>query len=229
MRQKSNEIRYRAMIAVHNHRGERLQEPQSFDKFMSKSASPDTLANMQRHSRPLFHAMLCEQLAQVGIKVEYGMEVTDYFEDSANRRAGVVIKDGSRHEADLVVAADGVRGKSWPLVVGEPVPARSSGDAIFRVAYPVELAIADPMIAERFPLREDGFSVMEMWVSPGCQVFFWRNEREMHWAITHPDDGGAAESWGNKVDPEQALKFVITDRERLVFVVLTHAADSHPH
>jgi 2-polyprenyl-6-methoxyphenol hydroxylase-like FAD-dependent oxidoreductase len=90
--------------------------------------------------------------------------VVNYFENGDDGKAGVVLKDGSRHEADLVVAADGVRGNSWPLVAGHPVPARSSGHAIFRVAYPVENALADPMIAERFPLLEDGRSVIEMWV-----------------------------------------------------------------
>lgn len=154
--------------------------------------------------------MLTEQLAQVGLKVEYDMQVREYFEDISKAKAGVVVKDGFRLEADLVIAADGVRGNSWPLVAGEPVPARSSGDAIFRVAYPVELALADPMIAERFPLRDDGYSVMEMWVSPGgLQVFFWRNELEMNWAMTHPDTGNAKESWGNKADPEDAIKYVL--------------------
>lgn len=160
MQEKAREIQFHTMVAIHNQRGEQLQAPAHFESFMSKSTSPQARANMQRHSRPLFHAMLSEQLAQVGIDVEYSMEVTKYFEDVSKGRAGVVTKDGSTYEADLVVAADGVRGNSWPLVAGEPVPAQSSGDAIFRVAYPVELALADPMIAERFKLREDGESAL---------------------------------------------------------------------
>ena len=116
-----------------------------------------------RHSRPKFHAMLLEQLDKCGIEVEFDKEVVDYFEDATSRRAGVLLKDGSKYEADLVVAADGVRGRSVSLVAGGPVPARSSGNAAFRVAYPVELALADPVIAERFKLKEDGRSVMEMW------------------------------------------------------------------
>lgn len=162
MQDKARKIQFRTMVAIHNERGEQLQEPKPFSSFMSKSATPEAQANLQRHSRPLFHAMLKEQLAQVGLEVEYGMGVTEYFEDVSRRRAGVVVKDGSRYEADVVVAADGVRSKSWPLVAGEPVPARSSGAAIFRVAYPVELALADPMIAERFKMREDGESTRKV-------------------------------------------------------------------
>lgn len=107
--------------------------------------------------------MLLEQLDKLGIAVEYDREVVEYSEDCTAGRAGVVLKDGSRYSADLVVAADGIRSASRSLVAGEPVPARSTGNAVFRVAYPVEIALADPVIAERFPLREDGRSVLEMW------------------------------------------------------------------
>ncbi|KAK5133283.1 hypothetical protein LTR08_008017 [Meristemomyces frigidus] len=160
-----------------------------------------------RHSRPKFHRMLLEQLAETAVKVEYDMEVMDYFEDASRGRAGVILKDGSKYEADLVVAADGLRGNSWSLVAGKPVPAKSSGKAIFRVAYPVELALADPMVAERFKLQEDGRSVLELWTGPDIQSIFWRNQHEMHWAVTHDDDGSAAESWGHKATPEEVLKY----------------------
>lgn len=106
--------------------------------------------------------MLLEQLAKSGIEVEYDKEVVDYFEDGS--RAGVVLKDGSKPAADVVVAADGLRGASWGLVAGHPVPAKSSGSAIFRASYPVELAMADPLVAERFKLRDDGRSVCEVWI-----------------------------------------------------------------
>lgn len=43
------------------------------------------------------------------------------------------------------------------------MPAQSSGTAIFRAAYPVELAVQDPMVAERFKLVEDGRTVFELW------------------------------------------------------------------
>ena len=76
----------------------------------------------------------------------------------------MVFKDGSRHEAYLVVAADGVRSPSWSLVAGHPVPARSSGGAIYRTAFPVEIAMVDPMVAERFKVQDNGRSVMELWL-----------------------------------------------------------------
>lgn len=114
--------------------------------------------------RPKFHAMLLEQLAKNGVTIEFEKEVIDYYEDATTKKGGVILQDGSKHEADLVVAADGLRGRSWNLIAGKPVPAKSSGGAIYRTAYPVELAIKDPMIAERFKLQEDGRSVFELWM-----------------------------------------------------------------
>jgi 2-polyprenyl-6-methoxyphenol hydroxylase-like FAD-dependent oxidoreductase len=165
MLHENEEIAYEPMIAYHKHTGERIAGPMHFTELLSTNIKQDMMPKrIYRHSRPKFHAMLLRQLRSVGIEVEYGHEVVDYFEDAEATKAGVILSDGSKHAADLVVAADGVRGKSWPLVAGHPVPARRSGHAIFRVAYDVETALADPMIAERFPLLENGRSVIEMWV-----------------------------------------------------------------
>lgn len=136
--------------------------------------------------RPDFHAVLLEQLKAIGIYLEYGKEVVDYFENAQGGQAGVVLEDGSKHSTDLVIAADGVRSPSWGLVAGQPVANRSSGNAIFRVAYPVEHALTDPMIAEHFQLTEDGRSVMEMWAGPGAYAMFWRNKDFMTWALNNP-------------------------------------------
>lgn len=84
-----------------------------------------TPVQMTRHSRPKFHAMFVEQLGKCGIEIEFDKEVVNYYEDMETGDAGVILKDGSRHGADLVVAADGVKGRSWSLVAGGPVPARS--------------------------------------------------------------------------------------------------------
>jgi 2-polyprenyl-6-methoxyphenol hydroxylase-like FAD-dependent oxidoreductase len=122
-----------------------------------------TPMKVYRHSRPKFHAMLLRQLSRIGIEVQYGKEVAEYSENLEKGRAGVLFKDGSRQEADIVIAADGLRSASQDLIASHPVPARSSGAAMFRAAFPVEYALADPMVAERFKLMDDGRSVIEMW------------------------------------------------------------------
>ncbi|CAK4030915.1 FAD NAD(P)-binding domain-containing [Lecanosticta acicola] len=212
LEEREREVAYKPMISFYNHRGERLAGPFNTSNVVSKNWQHlgDEDSPITRQSRPKFHSILLEQLRKIGIEVEYDNGVVDYFEDAPNQVGGVVLEDGSKHTANVVVAADGVRSKSWSLVAGHPVPAKSSGNGIFRVAYPVELALADPMIAERFRLYEDGRSSTELWVGPGLQAFFWRSEDEMSWAITHPDWGSAEESWGNKVHPDEVLKFTAT-------------------
>lgn len=48
--------------------------------------------------------------------------------------------------------------------MGEQVDAKGSGYAIYRTAYPIELALADPQVAEHFKLLENGRSVFELWM-----------------------------------------------------------------
>lgn len=200
------EIAYDPLFCKTKHTGERMMKPMEFSAMITpdKDGNRPTTAT---HSRPKLHKILLEQIEKVGIKIEFGKEVVDYYEDISRARAGVILKDESKQEADLVIAADGLRGKSWSLVAGQPIPARPSGSAVFRAAYPVELALKDPMIAERFPLAEDGRSIFELWVGPGMFGTFWRNDDQMMWSITRPDEGTAEESWSHKVEPQAAVDF----------------------
>lgn len=65
----------------------------------------------------------------MGIYVEFNQRVVDYYEDIKYGKGGVVMEDGSRYEADIVIAADGVGSRSQGLVGGQ-VRAISSGRAI---------------------------------------------------------------------------------------------------
>jgi 2-polyprenyl-6-methoxyphenol hydroxylase-like FAD-dependent oxidoreductase len=107
--------------------------------------------------------MLTAQLKKIGIEVEYGHRVVDYYEDVKAGKGGVVLDNGDKIEADLVVAADGVGTKSHKLVTGHQVRARSSGYAIYRTAFPVEVAFADPLVAERFKVPANGQTCVELW------------------------------------------------------------------
>lgn len=209
LEKRHEEIAYDPLFCKTKHTGERMMQPSDFTSMM-KPDKDGNRPSQAMHSRPKLHMMLLEQIEKLGIQIEFGKEVVDYYEDVSSARAGVVLKDGSREGADLVIAADGLRGKSWGLVAGEPVPAKSSGSAVFRVAYPVEVAIKDPMVAERFTLTEDGRSTMELWMGPGMFGTFWRTDEQFMWSITHPDEGTAEESWSHKVDPQTVLDYTST-------------------
>jgi 2-polyprenyl-6-methoxyphenol hydroxylase-like FAD-dependent oxidoreductase len=188
-------------ISWHNLSGERLSgaEPLSFKD--SKDGKIDTPQRIYRHSRPKFHKMLSDQAERIGIFVEYGMKVVEYVE--CDGRAGVVTESGERIEADVVISADGIGSKSSAVTMGRDVKARSSGRAMYRAAYDVEIALADPVVRERFPLMEDGTPVVELWMGYGlflslrcrmaliiCRqgqhVIFARDEDTMTWAVTYP-------------------------------------------
>lgn len=119
-----------------------------------------------RHSRPSFHLMLETQLEMVGINVQYGKRAIRYIDADSKQgtTAAVEFDNGEIMEADVVIAADGVGGHSTKATLGREVPARSTGHAIYRAAFPVEILLSDTEMAERFKLLPDGSPVAELWV-----------------------------------------------------------------
>lgn len=160
---ENEEISYDPWVSYHKHTGERILGPKPVFTDDSKTGDRANIPErIYRHHRPKFHQFLLAQARGVGIEVEYGQRVVEYFEDATARKGGVVLQGGSKLEADVVIAADGVGTKSYMLTMGEKVDAKGSGYAIYRTAYPVDVALADPQVAERFKLLEDGRSVFEL-------------------------------------------------------------------
>ena len=104
----------------------------------------------QETSRPRIYAAMLAQLRRVGVAVDHGHEVTSYF-DNDEDGTGVVLKDGKRLKADLVVAADGGQSQSCKLVHGKDIPVKPLGTSAFRAAYPPELAANNSIIQETYP------------------------------------------------------------------------------
>lgn len=115
---------------------------------------------MYRHNRPKFLQMLISQLERVGVQIEYGCRVTEYYEDDT--KAGIVLDDGRRLEADVVVAADGIGTKSHKLVNDHDIRARSSGWASFRAAFPVSRISKDKELDEELAILSNGHPVVHM-------------------------------------------------------------------
>jgi 2-polyprenyl-6-methoxyphenol hydroxylase-like FAD-dependent oxidoreductase len=155
-------------LSWHKITGEKISSPAPLQfqppKGSSDEGHEDRPKRMYRHSRPKFHEMLSRQAGKVGIHVQYGKRVVEYYEDPAAGKAGVTLENGETIEADVVLAADGIGSKSTKVTMGREVPARPTGFAIYRAALPVELAMVDPMVRDRFQLIEDGHSVAELWM-----------------------------------------------------------------
>ncbi|ETS78337.1 hypothetical protein PFICI_10399 [Pestalotiopsis fici W106-1] len=163
----------------------------------------ETPRRMYRHHRPKFLQMLISQLERVGIKIEYGCRVTEYYENKGV--GGVVLDDGRKMEADVVVAADGIGTKSHKLVNNHDVRARSSGWASFRAAFPVERIAEDKELDEGLAILDNGHPLVRMMHGPGVHMIILRTNDIVSWGIMHKDDGGAQESWQQTVKVDTVL------------------------
>lgn len=179
-------------LSFHKLTGERVAGPEEFDllkKSHGRLANDGTAGptTVYRASRPKFTAALLGQAAALGIPVDFGSRVVEYFENASH--AGVVLDDGSRLVADVVVAADGVGTKSHKLVAGHESRAMTSGFSIFRTAYRREYVDkAGPEVAARFaPDEVNGKTraVFELWSGKGLSMSVARRADHMEWTITH--------------------------------------------
>lgn len=115
----------------------------------------------------------------------------DYFED--DEKAGVILEDGSKLVADVVVAADGIGSRPWNIVSGFKETPISSGFAMFRATYPAEHALKRPLVAEKFgDDPEKGFII----VGPGSvHVIMARSKDQMVFLLTHKVCAARPENW----------------------------------
>ncbi|OGE48913.1 hypothetical protein PENARI_c025G01129 [Penicillium arizonense] len=160
--------------------------------------------------RKKFYRMLLRQVAKIGIKVDYGQRVDQYFEDEKAGVGGVVIEDGSVRVADIVVAADAFKSRSELLIAGKHMPTRSSGMSVYRVSFPGHLAMQDEEVRKRW----EGVSANEFWLGAGMHIGLYVSPDLVAFGITPRDEflvegsAKAKESWDPDVDPEEVIQLL---------------------
>lgn len=136
-----------AGVSYEKHSGEHIYGPTipNFNEpeYVSTRKGPFVAPSQIRQK---FYRMLLRQVAKLGLKVDYGKQVTRYFEDTAAGKGGVVLENGECHLADIVIAADGLRSSSEVLVCGEVTAPKSSGMSIYRISFPREMAMKDELV-----------------------------------------------------------------------------------
>jgi 2-polyprenyl-6-methoxyphenol hydroxylase-like FAD-dependent oxidoreductase len=131
-------------------------------------------------NRSEFHAMLYEYAQGLGISIRFNATVVEYYESEGH--AGVILSNGQKEEADVVVAADGVGSKAWRLILGTKDEPISSGFALYRVTFPAGPALENPTIAKEFEGTKDKIS---LYLGPGAHVVVGKTEKQICWVLTH--------------------------------------------
>ncbi|KAJ5752165.1 hypothetical protein N7520_009082 [Penicillium odoratum] len=140
----------------------------------------------------------------LGIPIHLGQRAVEYFENE--NHAGIVLENGNKVTADLVIGADGVRSKARELVLGYVDNPKSSGYAIFRAWFSNEDMMRDPR-TRHFCENGDTFNG---WIGPDVHFLFStiKNGQDCCWVLTHKDDADIKESWSLPGKLEDVYKVI---------------------
>ena len=129
--------------------------------------------------------ILTDEVQRRGIEIRYNSKVINYFETAEH--GGVVLENGERLMADVVVAADGLHSRSWKLVVGTKEEPSSSGNAIYRAAYPLERALQDPVYRNYHEKDDvDGRDRLRFLVGPSFHGMTMFNRKQVWYVSNFP-------------------------------------------
>lgn len=129
--------------------------------------------------RKKLHNLLYTYAIELGIPFTFDTRITEFYETAD--AGGVILHDGSKLEADVVVAADGVGSKSHKVVDGNRDAPISSGFIMYRISFPVAPALENPVLAKEFTGHQDrGF----LYIGPGAHVVTSKNGDDICWMLT---------------------------------------------
>ncbi|KIW04618.1 uncharacterized protein PV09_04365 [Verruconis gallopava] len=200
-------------ISLHNcwmetfkHSGEMMIAPSLVSaRLRAQGLDPNTPPGTFQ-MRPLVYRMFVRQLERLGIEVEYNKRIVDYKEDAEKGKAYAIASDGSRYEADVIIAADGVGSKSQKLVGGQ-VRAVSSGRAMWRAAFPIEHLEKDPKVKKHFKLvgPNGDEPIVRTWLAPNSYALTLTRPDTMIWILNHDVTGSEEENWSHTIDKQEVL------------------------
>lgn len=146
------------------------------------------------------------QRAGVDIKINSKVvRVDDSFE------AKVQLADGTWHEGDLVVAADGIKSNIRAQIAASHDHvdrAKPTGDAAYRVMIPRE-----QMKHDKEALQLLDADVGMRWMGPGGHIMAYpiKNNTVYNMVLLHPEkpqvDAAEGESWTRKGDKKEMMEF----------------------
>ncbi|KAI0972247.1 putative monooxygenase [Xylaria arbuscula] len=149
-----------------------------------------------------FHEIVYQHALEIGVDVRLGRRVEDYFE--SDDEAGVVLEDGERITADVVLAAEGVRSRGRKIVLGYEDKPKASGYAVYRSWFDAAEIAADPDL--RF--FTDNGDKHVAWLGPDVHFIAAsvKNGKDFSWVCTHKDEQDIEESWSFEAPLSDARK-----------------------
>ncbi|KAG0698084.1 monooxygenase [Suillus ampliporus] len=158
--------------------------------------------------RALLHEVLFEHAKALGIEIRMGHDVVEYWEDEVNGKAGVKIQTGERFDADIIVAADGVKSLARKFVIGYHDNPKPSGYAIYRAWFDADKhGIATDPLTDFLYNNED---VLYAWI--GRDVHFITSSsfdgKFISLLLTHKDNAAVEDQWFSPGKIEDVLDIV---------------------
>lgn len=143
-----------------------------FDKFGKILIQPSLPTEMGGYpilfsNRGHLQRLIFDYAKSLGVKFRFGKRVKEFFEE--DDRAGVMI-DGERIEADGVIAADGIHSVARKHVIGIHQHPRTSGFAVYRTWFPLDLLANDPLTKSFTETDKDLFYV---WLGPDTHAILF--------------------------------------------------------
>ncbi|RSL87767.1 hypothetical protein CEP52_015424 [Fusarium oligoseptatum] len=148
-------------------------------------------------NRGSLQRLIFDHAKSLGIKFRFGTRVESYFEQ--DDCAGVVV-GGERLQADAVIAADGIHSTARKHVIGIHQYPRTSGFAVYRSCFPLDLFANDPLTKPLTEAKEDTFKV---WLGTDIHAIMFITV-----AVRQADTYEVEESWSNPGDIDELLQVV---------------------
>ncbi|KAJ8105030.1 hypothetical protein ONZ43_g7587 [Nemania bipapillata] len=149
-----------------------------------------------------YHTAFLDAVRDAGIEIRMGCEVIDY-EDEEGSQPAVILADGSRVLADIIIGADGIKSRARELVLGFADAPKSSGYSCYRAYFPASSQRRENGIGEDTHLVQNTL----------------RNGDEFNWIVTrklsHEADMEIRESWFQEGDLEDVARVTATVDPRI--------------
>ncbi|KAI0383292.1 putative monooxygenase [Hypomontagnella monticulosa] len=138
-----------------------------------------------------FHEIVYNHAKEIGVEIRLNARVEDYFED--DKEAGVILENGERLTADVIVAAEGVRSKGRKIVLGFEDAPKPSGYAVYRSWFSADEIAKDPDTK----FFTEGGDQHIAWLGPDVHFIAacMKKGKDFSWVCTHKDEADIEESW----------------------------------